>query len=76
MPRDNRLERWNLLRARYRSRGLVLALGAGVSAGCGLPDWPELLRRVGEARVLWLDHFDEIPARLAYVYGPAWENVY
>lgn len=44
-------ERWNLLRARYQSRGVVLAFGAGISTGCGLPNWPELLLRVGE-RVL------------------------
>jgi len=37
-----------LLRTRYQSRGLVLAFGAGISEGCGLPNWPELLRRVGE----------------------------
>jgi hypothetical protein len=46
--RDKTHERWNLLRTRYQSRGLVLALGAGVSAGCGLPSWPELLLRVAE----------------------------
>ncbi|HYP17075.1 MAG TPA: SIR2 family protein [Opitutus sp.] len=48
LRRDKSLDRWHLLRARYQSRGLVLALGAGVSAGCGLPNWPELLLRVGE----------------------------
>lgn len=48
MPRDKSLDRWNLLRSRYQSRGLVLALGAGVAAGCGLPNWPDLLLRVGE----------------------------
>ena len=47
-PRDKSNERWNLLRSRYRSHGLVLAFGAGISAGCGLPNWPELLLRVGE----------------------------
>ena len=36
------------MRERYQERGLVLALGAGVSAGCGLPSWPELLCRIGE----------------------------
>ncbi len=45
---DRSLEGWKLLRERYRERGLVLALGAGVSAGCGLPSWPELLFRIGE----------------------------
>ena len=39
---------WNLLRERYQERGLVLALGAGVSTGCNLPSWPELLCRMGE----------------------------
>ncbi len=42
------LEGWTLLRERYRQRGLVLALGAGVSSGCGLPSWAELLCRIGE----------------------------
>lgn len=41
-------ERWNLLRERYHSRGLVLALGAGLSVGCKLPSWPELLLRIGQ----------------------------
>jgi hypothetical protein len=45
---DKSNARWNLLRIRYQSRGLVLAFGAGISAGCGLPNWPELLLRVGE----------------------------
>ncbi len=51
MPRtrsDTSRDSWQLLRSRYESQGLVLALGAGVSAGCGLPNWPELLLRVGE----------------------------
>src|SRR4051812_44020223 len=47
-PRDKSLERWKLLRDRYQQRGLVLALGAGLSAGCRLPDWRELMRRMGE----------------------------
>lgn len=41
-------KRWNLLAQRYRERGLVLILGAGVSKASGLPDWPELLRIVGD----------------------------
>lgn len=45
--RHKNLERWNLLRERYKNRGLVLALGAGVSAGCQIPSWPELLCRMG-----------------------------
>jgi len=40
--------RWKSLRKEYRERGIVLALGAGVSKSCKLPDWPELLRRIGE----------------------------
>jgi hypothetical protein len=46
--RNRSLERWNLLRERYENRGLVLALGAGLSSGCRLPSWPELLQRIGE----------------------------
>ena len=37
---------WRELRAAYRRRGLVLALGAGVSFGCDLPNWETLLRRL------------------------------
>lgn len=40
-------ERWKTLRERYRHRGVVLALGAGVSTQCKLPSWPELMRRIG-----------------------------
>jgi len=47
-PRDKTLDRWKLLRERYRQRGLVLALGAGVSTGCKIPNWPELLCRMGD----------------------------
>jgi hypothetical protein len=47
-PTRNRTLGWNLLRERYQQRGLVLALGAGVSTGCSLPSWPELLCRMGE----------------------------
>jgi hypothetical protein len=32
----------------YRERGLVLALGAGVSSGSGIPTWTALLERVAE----------------------------
>jgi hypothetical protein len=39
---------WTLLRRRYQERGIVLALGAGVSGGCLLPSWPELLKRMGD----------------------------
>jgi hypothetical protein len=47
-PRDKTLDRWKLLRERYQQRGLVLALGAGISAGCKIPNWPELLCRMGD----------------------------
>ena len=35
------------LKATYLTEGLVLVLGAGVSKGAGLPDWRELLKRIG-----------------------------
>src|SRR5262249_51363376 len=35
---------WRRLRQPYEGRGMVLALGAGVSAGSGLPQWTDLLR--------------------------------
>jgi len=43
MP-DN--ESWSQLEETYRDKGLVLALGAGVSVGCGLPNWETLLKRL------------------------------
>jgi len=39
---------WNLLNRAYKENGIVPVLGAGVSARSGLPEWTELLRRVGE----------------------------
>ena len=35
---------WKELRRAYDKEGIVLALGAGVSTGSHLPNWPELLR--------------------------------
>lgn len=40
---------WKQLARTYADEGLVLGLGAGVSCGCGLPSWPELLRRIAVA---------------------------
>lgn len=37
---------WNELREDYQTRGLILALGAGVSVDCKLPAWNELLCRL------------------------------
>jgi hypothetical protein len=37
---------WGELKDKYRKNGIALALGAGVSTGCDLPDWCELLRRI------------------------------
>ncbi len=37
---------WKMLAKRYRERGIVLALGAGVSADSGIPDWGGLLERM------------------------------
>jgi len=39
---------WRQLEETYRKKGLVLALGAGISAGCRLPNWEELLKRLME----------------------------
>lgn len=43
MPHDTPLDK---LKKRYEKNGLVLALGAGVSVGCKLPTWKELLKRL------------------------------
>lgn len=43
MPSD---KIWKQLEETYREKGLVLALGAGVSVGCKLPNWEELLKRL------------------------------
>jgi hypothetical protein len=40
---------WQLLRDTYEDYGIVLALGAGVSKGAGMPDWIELLTRIETA---------------------------
>jgi hypothetical protein len=49
-PKMNTMElikrRWDKLRGTYQNHGLVLALGAGISKGCKLPNWEELLRRL------------------------------
>jgi hypothetical protein len=37
---------WEQLNKAYAGNGIVLAFGAGVSVGSGLPTWTELLRRV------------------------------
>ena len=42
-PQSTQLD--NLNKA-YNSRKLVLVLGAGVSIGCGLPDWNTLLKKL------------------------------
>src|SRR3954470_20519176 len=39
-------ECWKRLHEVYDERGLTLALGSGVSYGCGLPNWEKLLRRL------------------------------
>lgn len=39
---------WEALREDYRTSGLSLCLGAGVSLGCGLPSWKQLLERLAE----------------------------
>lgn len=43
---ESETQRWKLLARNYRDRGMALVLGAGVSTGCNLPGWPELIRRV------------------------------
>jgi len=37
---------WEELTNRYKESGVVLALGAGVSIGAGLPNWKQLLERL------------------------------
>lgn len=37
---------WEQLNDTYREHGLVLALGAGLSIGCHIPNWEELLARL------------------------------
>lgn len=37
---------WSLLNKDYRERGIFLALGSGVSVGCQLPAWDQLLERI------------------------------
>ena len=61
------------LRAAYRTRRVVLALGAGVSKGCGLPEWNGLIRglirkhlkqpRPSYARIA--EYFEHNPLRIA-----------
>jgi SIR2-like domain len=41
-------ENWDRLKKDYRKTGIVLALGAGVSKGCALPDWRQLLKRIAQ----------------------------
>jgi len=43
--------RWDLLTKQYRERGVALILGAGVSTGCNLPCWSDLLKLV--ANICW-----------------------
>ncbi|MBZ0299916.1 MAG: SIR2 family protein [Anaerolineae bacterium] len=37
---------WSDLERAYTKRGLVLVVGAGLSFGCGLPSWRDLLQRI------------------------------
>lgn len=39
-------ENWRKLSEAYQEHGLVLALGAGLSIGCQIPSWEELLARL------------------------------
>jgi hypothetical protein len=39
---------WDKLEEAYKSRGLVLVLGAGVSMASGLPSWIDLLKRIAD----------------------------
>ena len=46
---ESQPERWERLTRQYREHGVALILGAGVSTGCGLPGWSDLIRRVAES---------------------------
>jgi hypothetical protein len=48
---ESQKRRWELLGKNYREEGVALFLGAGVSIGCNLPNWPDLICRVAE--VCW-----------------------
>ena len=39
---------WTRLKGDYTKKGIALALGAGVSMGCKLPNWYQLLERIAE----------------------------
>jgi hypothetical protein len=41
-------ESWDRLKKDYSEIGIALALGAGVSVGCQLPNWYQLLERISE----------------------------
>ena len=45
---ESQARRRKLLVKNYRSEGVALFLGAGVSTGCKLPDWHKLICRVAE----------------------------
>jgi hypothetical protein len=45
---ESQTARWKLLTKNYRNEGVALFLGAGVSTGCKLPGWYELICRVAE----------------------------
>ncbi|MFX1536454.1 MAG: SIR2 family protein [Promethearchaeota archaeon] len=78
-----REKQWELLKTRYCERGLVLALGAGVSVESKIPNWGELLRRLmnrvfGEKATLYLDQLKKngysLPAIASVIENSCPEN--
>ena len=47
MATDREERDWKRLQGVYKYQGLVLALGAGLSYGSGIPTWVGLLERLG-----------------------------
>lgn len=62
---------WDKLEKVYQNQGLVLVLGAGISIGCGLPNWMNLLKRLavvcfGDSGPVVVDELRRFNKRLVF----------